>query len=665
MLADLFNTLLVWIQQNPHWAYLGVFLIAAGESLAIVGLFLPGVAIMFGIGALVAAGALELLPTLFWAAAGAVLGDGVSFWLGRHFHQRMRVIWPFRRYPALLNRGVDFFHKHGGKSVVLARFIGPVRPILPAVAGMLDMPPRRFFVVNVISALLWAPAYTLPGVVFGASLGLAAEVAGRLAVLLLILVVLIWFGVWLVRAVFRLLQPRAGFLLTRTLDWSQGHPRLQPLAAAALDPNYPEARGLVSLLALLAMASVAATWLLSGWLSGLDLFLYEALQDLRTPIADQTMVFITGLGDTPAVFAVLGVGGVWLVARGRSQAALHWLAAGISAWLLTQLLKFTFAAPRPMALDEGMSLYGFPSTHTSLSVAVYGFLAVLIARELRPARRWLPYVGAALLIIPVGFSRLYLGAHWLSDVLGGLMLGLACVALFGIAYRRHPARTLGWPGLLLAVCAVLILLSGWRMEYRFGEQLARYAPVEELREVDAARWWAVEWRRLPGERHDFRERERQPLNLQYAGNLETLQTALQQQGWSAPTALSPTQALQWLVPQARLADLPVLPQVHDGQHDRLRLARVADNGRRLYLLRLWPTRLRLDEPATPLWVGSVSELQLQQDLHLFTYLVTQGGSAEPLQIFMRDIAALYPHTLRQRNGDQVLLVRGTTLPASR
>ena len=659
MLADLFNTLLEWIQQNPHWAYLGVFLISAGESLAIVGLFLPGVAIMFGVGALVAAGALELLPTLLWAAAGAVLGDGVSFWLGRHFHQRLRVVWPFRRYPALLNRGVDFFHRHGGKSVVLARFIGPVRPILPAVAGMLDMPPRRFFLVNVISALLWAPAYTLPGVVFGASLGLAAEVAGRLAVLVLILVVLIWFGVWLVRTVFRFLQPRAGFLLAHALDWSRGHPWLQPLTAAILDPNHPEARGLAGLLLLLALTSLAATWLLSGWFSGLDLFLHEALQDLRTPIADQVLVFITGLGDSHALFAILGVGGVWLILRGRTQAALHWLATGLAAWLLTRLLKFAVAAPPPGPLYDGVGAYGFPSAHTSLSVAVYGFLAVLIARELAPVRRWLPYVGAALLIIPIGFSRLYLGAHWLSDVLGGLVLGLACVALFGIAYRRHPARPLGWPGLLLAAAAALVSISSWRMEYRFGEELARHAPVQELEYMSAAHWWSEGWRQLPGQRHDFRDRDRQALNLQYAGDLEALRATLQARGWTVPTQLSATQSLQWLVPQARLADLPVLPQVHDGQHDRLRLARVSEDGRQLYLLRLWPTRRQLDELATPLWVGSISELQLQQNLHLLSYLITRGDGEKPLEILTRDIAAHHPAELRRRdtNGGRVLLVR--------
>lgn len=657
MFADIFNALLEWIQQNPHWAYLGIFLVSAGESLALVGLFLPGVAIMFGIGALVAAGALELWPTLAAAAGGAVLGDGLSFWIGRHFHQHLRVMWPFSRYPALMNRGVDFFYKHGGKSVVLARFLGPVRPILPTVAGMLDMPPRKFFAVNVISALLWAPAYTLPGVVFGASLGLASQVAGRLAVVVLILVALVWFTAWLVGVVFRYLQPRAGFLLSRTLDWSGTHPLLQPLAAALLDPTHPEARGLAGLVAVLALASLLTTWLLSGWLAGLDRFLFEALSALRNPIADQAMLFITSLGDSSLLFTVLAVGCAWLLLRGRRNAALHWLGMVTATALVTYLLKLVIAAPRPMPLYEGLSVYSFPSTHTTLSIAVYGFLAVLIARELTPMRRWAPYLGAALLVIPIAFSRLYFGAHWLSDVLGGLALGLVTLALFGIAYRRHPAQPLGWRNLLLVVVLALTITSVWRND---EARLASYTEQREPQKLSATAWWETEWRTLPSQRQDIKDTARQALNLQYAGDPAALDAMLTTTGWRRPTALSLTSALQWLAPRPGPGLLPVLPQVHDGQHDVLRLVRASADGQRLYVLRLWPSHWQLREPAIPVWVGSVSELHLRQQLRLFTYLINRSDSAEPLQTLQRDIGTAFTVALRRHATDEgdLLLVRG-------
>lgn len=659
MFADLFHALLEWIQHNPNWAYTAVFLIAALESLAIVGLFLPGVAIMFGVGALVAADALALWPTLAWAAAGAIAGDGFSFWLGRHYHQRLRVIWPFRRYPALMNRGVDFFHRHGGKSVILARFIGPVRPILPAVAGMLDMPPRRFFLVNAFSALLWAPAYTLPGVVFGASLGLAAEVAGRLAALLLLLVAVIWFGIWLTRRSLYYLQPRAGFLLNRIQDWGRRRRWAEPLVAAVLDPAHPEGRGLASLVILLAITSLLLSWLFGGWLSGLDLFLFEALRELRTPIADQVLVIITTLGEPTVLYSVLVSGCLWLALRGRYKAAAHWSATTITITLLTYLLKQVIDSASPSPFYDGMSTYVFPSLHASLGVAVYGFLAVLIARELTPVRRWLPYVGASILIIPIAFSRLYLGVHWLSDVLGGLALGLATLALFGIAYRRHPAYPLHWRSLTLVALLALGISSGWSLEHNYQTQLAHYEealPKVNLRSTD---WWENEWRTLPAQRHDFHADARQPLNIQYSGELDPLRFTLTDQGWQVPVAMSIISSLQWLVPDPDLQALPVLPQVHDGQHDQLRLVRFSADGKHVYVLRLWATRAHLTQPDNPLWIGNVTELQLHRRLHLFSYFITVPDNPQGLALLRQDIAGLYQTELRRRLkvGEEVLLVR--------
>ncbi len=660
MLADLFAALLEWVSENPHWAYFAVFLTAAGESLLVVGLILPGVALMFGFGALVAAGVLDLWATLAFAAAGAIAGDGVSFWIGRHFHQRLRVVWPFNRHAALINRGIDYFHHHGTKSVVLARFVGPLRPIVPAVAGMMDMAPRRFIAANVASALLWAPAYTLPGVVFGAALGLAAEVAGRLAVLLAVLVALIWFALWLVALVYRLLQPRAGMWLLRATDWGRSHPLLQPLVAAVLDPSHPEARGLAVLLVLLALASAVLGTLAGGWLVGIDLYVLSALQELRTPLADRILVAVTGLGDASLLLALLAAGCVFLAVRRRHHAALHWLAAGLSALALTHLLKRVVAAPRPLELVHGLAADSFPSGHTSLSLAVFGFLAVLIARELPLRRRWVPYLGATLLVIPIAFSRLYLGAHWFSDVLGGIAVGLACVALFGIAYRRHPERPVAWPQLAMVAGATVIALGLWRTGQYFDDELARHTVPRETESAVVDDWWTTAWQRQPAQRHDLRVRDRQALNVQYAGDPAELAALLAAQGWRVPPQFSAASALQWISPQPVAAAMPVLPQVHDGKHDALHLVRESDEAGALHILRLWPTRWRLQPGDAPLWIGSVSELELRQRLRMFSYLVTDVADAEPLAALEADLAGACEAVRHRRDtyAFEVVLVRG-------
>lgn len=161
------ETLVTWLQNYPHWAGFFVFLVAAGESLAVVGLFVPGAVFMWSVGGLIGADLLNFWAVAVWAVAGAICGDGLSFLIGRYFGHHLDHIWPFKYHMDWIRKGERFFLKYGEISVVVGRFVGPVRPFVPLAAGMLHMPPWRFFAANVISALLWAPAYLLPGMLLG------------------------------------------------------------------------------------------------------------------------------------------------------------------------------------------------------------------------------------------------------------------------------------------------------------------------------------------------------------------------------------------------------------------------------------------------------------------------------------------------------------------
>ena len=118
------------------------------------------------------------------------------------------------RYPELIPKGERFFQRHGGISILFGRFVGPVRSIIPAVAGMMHMPPVRFYLVNILSALAWAPVVILPGVAFGASLNLASAVALRFAELLAAVILLVWFVGWVLH---RLLGKLMARVLLRVL----------------------------------------------------------------------------------------------------------------------------------------------------------------------------------------------------------------------------------------------------------------------------------------------------------------------------------------------------------------------------------------------------------------------------------------------------------------
>ena len=630
---SLLQNMLDWITMHPHIFSIAVFVVALMESLVVLGLLIPGAALLFGAGALMATGALPILPIILWTIAGAIVGDTISFLLGHHYHQRLRVIWPFRRYPRLVNRGVDFFVRHGGKSVFMARFIGPLRPIVPAIAGMMNMTTARFLLVDSIASILWAPVYILPGMVFGASLGLAAEVAGRLVVLLVIIAGTAWLGIWLATNLIRLLQPHAAAALARLLDWSRNHPRIRPLAGSLLDPDHPEARGLAMLSVLLFVTLwlfllISRQVLHGHMLAGVDTYVFHALENLRTPWVDNAAVFITQFGNKPLLAMVIAGGCAWLFWKRYTKAAWHWLAVYAFAGLLTWALKVTVQVERPGGITDS---YSFPSAHTSMSLVVYGFLALMIARELPQPRRWLPYSLAGMLVIAIALSRLYLGVHWFSDVLAGLTLGIFWVALIGIAYDRHPAPALPVKRLLTVTLLLLALTGSWQTQQNFSRHLAAYAPRPEVHRITAATWKAAGWKQLPVYRVDIEGKNEQPMNLQWAGSLETLQATLLQAGWREAPPLSPLNAMNWLAPEADIDSLPILPQVHDGQHQELLMIAPATAAReRLIVVRLWSSNRELLDSGQSVWLGKAAYLYLEQDLPLIAYLRTAPDFQSPL-----------------------------------
>src|ERR1700710_90196 len=169
--------LLHLLSGHPGWALTVVLLAAFFESIAFIGTFVPGTPAMFVAGALVGPGTLNLGWVFVCALVGAVAGDAASYWFGCRHKDTIAKLWPFRSHPGMLTAGKRYFEAHGAKSVIFARFIAPLRAVVPVVAGMMGMQPMRFLLINIVSALVWAPVHILPGVVFGASIELAGAVS--------------------------------------------------------------------------------------------------------------------------------------------------------------------------------------------------------------------------------------------------------------------------------------------------------------------------------------------------------------------------------------------------------------------------------------------------------------------------------------------------------
>jgi membrane protein DedA with SNARE-associated domain/membrane-associated phospholipid phosphatase len=653
--------------QHPVLALAAVFAAALLEAVAVIGTVIPGSSVVVVGGVLVGLQVLDPWWAALAAVTGATLGDGMSYWLGRRYHDRLLGLWPLKRYPALLEHGQAYFARNGGKSVFLGRFFGPLRAIVPVLAGMSDMPVLQFTLMNVLSAVAWAGVHLLPGALFGASLQLAGAVSSRLLILLLGLALTAWLGTVLLRLIHRSAWPVISGQRERLLAWARARPGVLPrVILSLLDPARAESLGLL----MAALLLLGGAWMFLGILEDVvsndplvqfDHVVFTALQQLRTAWADQVMIIATELGSATVAVPVIAAVSVLLALKRCWRTLAYWLTAVGFAQALVWILKLTLGRARPIAMYGGMEQFSFPSGHAASSIVLYGFLAVLLARDKSPRIRWTITLVAALLVGLVSFSRLYLGAHWLSDVLASLSLGTAWVALLSIAYTQHvrgerlPARALS----LIALGALVLAGSGVVATHRAAD-LARYAPRQAADTVMLADWPSGGWLRLPARRTEVDGDHEEPLALQWAGTVDQIGQVLEAGGWRRPPRWASRAALLWLLPSSPAGQLPVLAKFHQGEPPALSFERELGPSQRL-VIRLWRTSYRVstaNDPVAPLWVGMATRERLTHPAGLITLAITEPDFATPTAQLAK---LLQTHnvgvTIRQRDALAVLLLQ--------
>jgi membrane protein DedA with SNARE-associated domain len=162
---QLVQSTIAFVDRHQAWAVPIVFVLAFCESFAFVSLLVPATGILLGVGGLIAAAELGFWPTWVAAALGAIAGDWLAYWLAFHFKDRVLRMWPLGGHPDLVARGAAFFTTWGMPAVFVGRFFGPLRAVVPLIAGLNAMPWLNFQIANVASAALWAAGILLPGFV--------------------------------------------------------------------------------------------------------------------------------------------------------------------------------------------------------------------------------------------------------------------------------------------------------------------------------------------------------------------------------------------------------------------------------------------------------------------------------------------------------------------
>ncbi|TAL13162.1 MAG: phosphatase PAP2 family protein [Frankiales bacterium] len=430
-------------------AYGLVGLLAAGEAAAFVGLFLPGEAALLLGGVLASQGRVSLPIMIAVAVVAAIVGDSIGYEIGRRGGPALkrsrlgRVVGPER-----WAKGEAFLERRGGPAVFFGRWVGLLRALVPSLAGMGRMPYRRFLLWNAVGGLLWASTVVLVGYAAGAQYKRVEQLFGRASLLVGLAVLVLGGAVLLARSIahnpahWRARLVRLG-ALPPLPSLRRRFARQLAFLARRLDPAQVLGLTLTVGLTFAVAAGGAFAVVLEDALDGdgvaaLDRPVLSFLANRRDDEATVIARAVTFLGGVPFVVVLTLALVAYLWSR-RRRAALVLAASVFGSGAITGAIKLLVARDRPalpLAIDGAERGFSFPSGHSLSSLALYGALSYLAVQYL-PTWRSRVYVVAGLLTtaVAVAFSRLYLGYHWVSDVLGSWTLAVLWLATVFTADR--------------------------------------------------------------------------------------------------------------------------------------------------------------------------------------------------------------------------------------
>ena len=596
-MTELTQGALDYIGSNPTLGVTAAFLIAMGEALLIIGLFVPSTATLIAIGGLVGLGKLPFWPVFIATFLGAVAGDAISFWVGYIYRDRLKEIWPFSRYRGLFEAGQAYFAKHGGKSVVIGRFIPGVKAVVPGIAGMMDMGVVRFQVLNVLSAVVWAAAHILPGISAGLALQWLGSISRRLAIVLLILILVMVAVVWLARAALRigLAYLPDGFALALHHTGLR-QTRVGVFLERLISPGEEDFRLFVVLNVVLASATAGCAWLVQNVatrdsIAAFDRNISQFLQSIRTSWTDDLMVAVTLMSGWPVTIAITIAGAAVLVLAERRRIALGLIAAMAATLAFVMILTLIVPwspPPAGRALIEG----GLSRSHAALSAALLGVIGFIILRGVGPLAGRVVVATCGCLIALVALSRMYLAAEWPSDVGAGLLFGAALTAIFALAFHDEDVSFSTAMALAAAATVSGLLVGSWQLSRSFADDPFFSNQYVSRTIVMSTSWRDGGWSALSRRRVDLAGAAEEPMLLQWRGGLQSLQQALEARGWKAAPAWSVDALNGFAFPDTPAADLPAAPKFHDGRREVLTALHPLNDGQNRLVLQVWPENVR-------------------------------------------------------------------------
>ncbi|MDR1057227.1 MAG: VTT domain-containing protein [Coxiellaceae bacterium] len=597
---------------HPHSFAIFVYFIVFAEAMAVIGAIVPGAIIMPAIGFLIGSAIVPAGSTFIWVILGAITGDCLSYFIGVYFQNRIHKIWPFTRWPNLLSQSEAFFHDHGGKSVFIGRFVGPTRAMIPMIAGMLKMPFIKFILVALPSATIWALGYIVPGILLGAlSLELPPKVAAMFTFGVLLAAIVLWIVVWLIQLFFRGTWKLIDYYIKCIWKYCIKHKPLFWVTKLLSDPKEPDNHQQLTLLigtifSFLLFLLILYQVLTVGLFVNFARSIYYLLRSIRSEVLDHIFVLITLFGDLPFLLVTSGVIFLWLQWKKYKYTAFHWLGIIVLSGAVISSMKLFMYSPRPGDILYDVYASSFPSAHVVLGIALYGFLAVIIARELKDSKRYLVYIITSVFLASLAFSRIYLGAHWLIDIFGGIFLGLTILLLVTISYRRRHVLHFHTNKFVLVVCSVFVMVWLGYGVAGYSKKMQEYSLVWPTQVISFNRLVRENIPKLPVYCLNRFGRPIEALNIIYVGELTKIGKALSKEGWESQRVTLDFQGvLKNLFTTSVIHHLSLFPQLYHNKRMVLLYTKSTDVDGVVLILRLWSSDIDLKDSSLPLWVGTV------------------------------------------------------------
>lgn len=461
------------ISRLGNWGYALMAVISFLEAFPILGFFLPGVVILIFGGVLVAENVFDFFDLVLLCAVATFLGDLVAFTVGR----RISLVNKKRKLikDEYLVKANEFIAQHGSASIFWGRFVGPVRPMIYFVAGASKLTWLRFILSAAFSGFIFSLLYLGLGYVAGSAWQTIEDWSGRLTIIILSFIVLLLFGWWFKNFLLRygrqlkniikvsLIELFMWYQSTKVWHWLIKYcPTLSQFFIRLTNPQpFFGLRFFILILInlLIIIALVVLVFLSSqhlGFVAGLD----ERFYNLANLFFNQTLAVIMFL--LTNIFSVWFVGvlslvlAFWFRLEKRKSYIVGLMIAIASSLIFSFLIKIIMARPRPLPTVLFENSYAFPSLHAALALAFLFYLSYYAIKSYpRLSRNISLFFFAFLLVLLVGLSRIYLGVHYFSDVLGGYLLGLASFILGVIG--QHYYETLDRPQRLSKFKQVIIL----------------------------------------------------------------------------------------------------------------------------------------------------------------------------------------------------------------